>query len=180
MIMQNYLNIDWLKSNHKMIHYFGLGFIQLKIDDQTRIHFYTPELPPIVSQEDIHNHRYDFFSQVLKGHFSQALFNVIDGNTHLREQESCKEGVSCETPPTPCAVEINSEHKYVAGSAYFIKAETFHRVSAEGITLLKRGEPKKDFAEVIRRAGSEKTCPFSQKIEESRLWEIIECMIKTK
>ncbi len=86
-----------------MIHYFGLGFIQLKINFETRMHFYSPELPQITSNEDVHNHRYDFESCVLKGELEQELFHVINGDTHLREQESCQAGVHTESTPTPCA-----------------------------------------------------------------------------
>jgi hypothetical protein len=177
--MEKYLNIDWLKANHQLIHYFGLGFIQLKIDDSTRMHFYTPKLPPIVAEEDVHSHRYDFFSQVLKGFLNQSIFNVIEGDSHLRELESCKEDVKSEVSPSLCALKLCSEHKYLKGSAYFISTDTFHRVSAEGITLLKRSEVKKNFAEVIRPVNGNKICPFSAKVEKSRLWEIVECMINS-
>lgn len=36
------MNIDWLKANSTMIHYFGLGFIQVKLGDLDRVHFYLP------------------------------------------------------------------------------------------------------------------------------------------
>lgn len=40
------LNLAWLKANHRTIHYFGLGFIQLKLDESRRMHFYVPSLKP--------------------------------------------------------------------------------------------------------------------------------------
>lgn len=175
----SYLNIDWLKQNHQMIHYFGLGFIQLKIDDRCRMHFYTPELPPIVSEEDVHNHRYNFDSKILKGEFTQELFHVIEGNSHIREHESCKEGVEAATVGTPCGIILASAHTYFTGSSYFINHKTFHRVIAKNcITLLNRGSYKKDMAEVIRLVDAKKICPFSQKVEEEQLWEIVERMLQ--
>jgi hypothetical protein len=173
------LEIDWLKKNHQMIHYFGLGFIQLKIDKHNRLHFYTPELPPIIDEEDIHNHRYDFTSSILRGKMEQQLFVEIPGATHIKEDESCQADVKPETSPSNCSVLMTSSHTYAEGSSYFIDHDTFHRVKTNNcITHLNRGGYKKKYAQVIRPMESGKICPFSQKIEEGRLWEIIETMIR--
>lgn len=179
----DHLNIDWLKQNHQMIHYFGLGFIQLKIDLTHRLHFYTPELPPITPWEDVHNHRYDFWSSILKGALSQALFQVVDGDSHVREQESCQEGVMADTPGVPCGIVLASKHHYQPGSEYWVEHQTFHQVvpqvsKAGCITYVTRSEYRKPLAEVIRPKGATKVCPFSQKVEESRLWEIVESMLR--
>jgi hypothetical protein len=172
------LNIDYLKANAKLIHYFGLGFIQLKLTDSERLHFYTPHLPPIVPEEDVHDHRYDFTSKIWKGELNQELFRVIPGDTHILEQESCKEGVPSSLNGKSCGLEKTSSHKYVEGSEYFISHGMFHRVETRYcITYISRSEYKKDLANVIRPVGQEKVCPFSQKIEEVRLWEIVENMV---
>lgn len=172
------LKIDWLKSNYKMIHYFGLGFIQLKLDHVNRLHFYTSELPPIVDEEDIHNHRYDFTSKILGGSITNYLFAETIGDTHWKEDESCKEGVASGTPRRDCGVIMTSMHTYVAGSEYFIDHNTFHRVASKDcITWVIRSDYKKDYAQVIRPVRSSKVCPFSQKIAEDKLWEIIEHQI---
>jgi hypothetical protein len=179
--MNNYLDIDWLKANHQMVHYFGLGFIQLKMNHQDRLHFYTSELPPTVPEEDVHNHRYCFTSTILKGYFRQELFRVVEGDTHLREQETCKEGVCAGSTPVSCSLLLASSHLYAVGGQYFIDHDTFHRVEAQNcITLLIRGEYKKELAEVIRLRGQVKVCPFSQKVPTERLWEIIESMVKER
>lgn len=171
-------NIDWLKKNHQMIHYFGLGFVQLKIDEQFRIHFYTPELPPITPDEDIHNHRYDFESYILKGKFQQELFHVAVGNTHVCEEESCKEGIHSKSEGKTCGIALAGRHQYQAGSSYWLSHATFHRVKADNcVTLLKRSDYKKELAEVIRPVEGSKVCPFSQKIEDEKLWTIVDKMI---
>lgn len=177
--MKHHLDIDWLKANHRMIHYFGLGFIQVKIDDTERLHFYTTELPPIVPEEDVHNHRYDFTSFILKGEFKQELFLVTVGDSHTLEDESCKKDAPTDTTRVPCGLTRFSSHIYNAGSSYFIDHNTFHRVkSLNCITLLRREPIKKDFAQVVRPKGAAKVCPFSQTIEEARLWEIVESMLR--
>jgi hypothetical protein len=173
------IEFNWLKNNHQMIHYFGLGFIQLKIDQEHRLHFYTPELPPIVPEEDIHNHRYDFTSTIIKGELTQEIFEVSEGDTHTIEEESCKQGVKCNSSIVPCRIQLISKQIFLEGSQYWINNTVFHRVSALNcITLVKRSEVKKELAKVIRPKGAISVCPFSKKIEESHLWEIVEMMLK--
>lgn len=172
-----YLDFGWLKANHQMIHYFGLGFIQLKINNYTRMHFYHPTLKPIVA-EGVHNHRYSFGSLILKGELKQSIFAKVPGDTHICEQESCKEGACVEAAGTPCGLEFLVHNQYREGSQYTINHSTFHQVESPfGITLLNRTEYKKELAEVIRPVGAEKVCPFSHKVEEDKLWDIVKEML---
>ena len=178
MLDEYYSDVKWLKSNHTKVHYFGLGFIQLVLDESTRMHFYTQELPPITSEEEVHNHRYDFTSTIMYGYLEQDIYSIIKGDTHLKEMETCKEGSKATGDPVPCSVALSSTHAYYEGCQYFISHETFHRVRADNcITLLRRSEYKKDLAEVVRPVGAAKICPFGQKIGEERLWEIIGDML---
>lgn len=166
MIREEFKDINWLKANHQMIHYFGLGFIQLKIDNTYRMHFYTESLPAIVSQEDVHNHRYSFFSEIVKGKLLQELYQITDGDTHIKEQETCKAGIGADGMGVKCGLKETSRHRYFAGSRYWLNHDTFHRVwSANAITLLTRGEIEKELAEVVRPVNAPKICPFSKKVE---------------
>lgn len=178
MITDIELSVDWLKKNHQMIHYFGLGFIQLKIDKYRRLHFYTSELPPIVDDEDVHNHRYNFTSFVLKGDFCQHVFDVVPGMTHVMEEETCRKGEEAKCWVVSCSLELNSQHNYSQGSLYMVSHKTFHRVYAKNcITSIVRSDYKKENAQVVRPVGAPKICPFSQQVEESRLWEIVASML---
>jgi hypothetical protein len=180
----HYLDINNLKSNFRMIHYFGLGFIQLKLDHHNRIHFYTSKLPAIVPDEDIHNHRYDFHSKVLMGSLSQEIYQVIecDGDysgNYVREKESCNADVKCDEPGVPCEVKLLSTQTFSEGSHYWVDHGTFHKVhSTHCVTMLTRSDYKKDLADVVRPAGEAKVCPFSKKIEPEELWAIVEEMLK--
>ncbi len=173
-IKSNYHNVDWLKSNYQKIHYFGLGFIQLKLTPNYRLHFYTKQLPPIVGDEDIHDHRYSFLSHILRGRFEQYLFKMIDGTDYNLEYESCAENAKSEFIKQ-CSFELISSSVYTAGSSYFIHGNTFHRVKAEeAITLLFRPtDYAKEKARVATLVGQKKVCPFSKRIPEKELWEII-------
>lgn len=183
-IKNNYKNIDWLKKNAQMIHYFGLGFIQLKLalkEDISiyRLHFYTEKLPPIIGDEDIHDHRYPFISHILKGKFSQTLFQLIDGDSYILEYESCKEGTEPEFI-RKCNFDAIYISTYTAGSVYGLNHDTFHKVETEeAITLLCRPERYEvERARVGRLVDSPKVCPFSKKIEEKELWDIVASMLE--
>lgn len=182
-VSANDLDLNWLKNNHEMIHFFGLGFIQLKINSSFRIHFYSPKLPSIIGDEDFHNHRYDFVSRILKGHFSQEIAEIaerIDGNTHVMEDESCQKDNKIKTERKSCSIKTIEKNFFRQGEFYSLKHNQFHRVKNpidNCITLLCRGKYQKEFAQVIRPIDVIGVCPFSKKIEEKELWEIIEEML---
>jgi len=171
------IDVDWLRGNHVRLYYFGLGFIQLKIDERYRLHFYTPELPAF--NEDIHNHRYNFYSRILKGSLINHYYRVTEGDTHLIKNESCNPQIAAPVLDQPCGVVETASTLYATGSAYHIKHEQYHTVEAPEpcITLLSREAYAKDFAQVIVPKDGGGACPFSQKIEQERLWEIIGSML---
>lgn len=176
------LEIDWLKTNYTKLHYFGLGFIQLKLDHTHRLHFYTNKLPVIISKEEIHNHRYNFCSQIIRGSLKQELFQITQNNTHTIEDESCQEGIKPEKHfSLPCGILLTSKHRYCEGSEYWIDHEVFHRVESDDcITYLTLSDYLKKSAKVVRPANTQKVCPFSKKVDEKDLWEIIANMIVPK
>ena len=176
-LLGDWQDIDWLKQNHERLYYFGLGFIQLKINDTYRLHFYSPELPPIV--EDIHNHRYDFVSTVIKGQITNHVYAVLAHpdmvETHIMRNESCNPDIDAPQSEAPCSIKLISSSTIFQGGSYEMKEHMFHRVEANYcVTLLRRGPYTKEFAQVITPADKTPVCPFSQKIPEPRLWEIIE------
>lgn len=181
--MKPYLDVDWLKANHTMIHYFGLGFIQVKIDRLTRMHFYIPGLEPIVPEEDVHNHRYDFESMIVGGSLTQELFSFAPSRWpngplggYVIEEVSCEEGATPERSLGTFDAWMNSRHMYSRGSSYLISHEQFHRVipSSRGcITLVKRSDYRKALAQVMKPLKGRSVCPFSKKIPEVELWELV-------
>ena len=175
------LEINWLKDNCQFLHYFGLGFIQLKINDKERVHFYNKILPAVTSDEEIHNHRYNFNSTILSGELIQEQFVVVDGEEYIKEKESCKSGHSFNEPGTLCNIKKIGEHKYKKDSDYYIEHDVFHKVKSKNcITYINRTGYLKDYAEVIRKIDADKVCPFStgNLFSQTQLWEIITDMIK--
>lgn len=172
------VNLDELRKEAKLIHYFGLGFIQVKLSDTTRMHFYTAALPPIIPEEDIHDHRYDFTSRILHGTLRQEIFALTEGDSHILEDESCKESAPPMRSGVPYGIKKIHEQEFRRGSSYVIDHDTFHRISAtDAITFIGRGDYKKEFARVAHVNMAPKVCPFSKKIPEKELWEIVSAMI---
>jgi hypothetical protein len=177
------LTIDNLRSFGVEPAYFGLGFIQLKINSTERVHFYHDDLPVLVDEP--HNHRYGFTSHIMQGKFEQALYAFTNdpAGGHYMDFEDCSPDVSIEDHPnvvTGSMKEIFSA-VYCAGDHYCIEADTLHTVRAtnNAITYLVRDRPFKDFAGVVHEIGAEKVCPFSKPIPVNQCWEMIEDMLPT-
>lgn len=171
------IDIDALRKNHVRFYYFGLGFIQLKLDEKWRLHFYNSKLPGIT--EDVHNHRYDFTSRILLGEITNYRYDVFKGDTHVINNESCNADIKAPRLEEPCHIEVETAYRYRPGSFYNMKDTSFHRVKADYcITLLERTPRMKEFAQVITPKGQAPVCPFSKKVPEEEMWAIIEEMLK--
>lgn len=166
---------DYLKAKAASIHFFGLGFIQIKMNDpKERYHFYVRELPLFV--EEPHNHRYGFYSEILKGCLTMQIWELIQGDTHLLSLASCEEG-AVVTYDTQVAFKKSLWCIYEKDSCYDISASVFHTVRSLGgstITRITRHLPyETQTALVSRKVGEEKKCPFSQKENSDYLWELV-------
>lgn len=170
------LSIDWLRANAKKAHFFGLGFIQVKLDDHVRVHFYHRDIPAFV--EEPHDHRYDFVSTVKRGCLRNQIWKLIPGDGHEVSYESCRQ----DGPTAPAGFQTGVSELGTfdthEGSGYHMNAETFHVVRplfehGPVITLVQREMPFKEFARVIKKVGSTSTCPFSRPLLDGELWEIV-------
>lgn len=170
------LDYHWLKKNHQRLYYFGLGFIQLKINEKYRLHFYTNKLDS--NTDSIHNHRYDFKSKILKGSFNNKIFSLTKNNTHIIENESCNENIKAPKNTKKCGIKLISDKNYKMGEDYFMHYKDLHQVhSIYAITLLERSEYKQEYAQIVSSIGIKSNCPFAIKINEDKLWKIIKEMI---
>lgn len=158
--------------------YFGLGFIQCKISSGKRYHFYHPTVLPIVNiEEEIHDHRYDFFSTILFGSLENKIYSFtenVDGN-YYKQYESCEEGKKSPSKITKGNIELLSQEIHSVSNGNYIMLHTmFHTVSAKlCVTRLNRSIYKKRYSNVIRPINELKICPFSLKLKESECWSVI-------
>jgi hypothetical protein len=173
-----------LKSKKIQPYYFGLGFIQLKINNYQRYHFYHPDLAPIINvEEEIHNHRYDFQSEILAGEINNKIYHFhsnLNGN-YIKSNESCSESKILTKEEKDYQLgdkKLFSSLLYIAGNTYFMDYRTFHTIEAKKcITKLTRSDYMQDYAQVIREKETSPICPFSKKISEESCWKIIKDLI---
>jgi hypothetical protein len=171
------LSVDWLRANATKAHFFGLGFIQVKLDDLHRVHFYHRDIPAFV--EEPHDHRYDFVSTVLRGCLQNQIWKIAPGDDHEVSFESCQQGGST-SPNTTVRAGVTRFGSFDthAGSGYHMSSMTFHTVHplfehGPVITSIKRELPTATLARVIRKVGAAPVCPFSRPMPDDELWQIV-------
>ncbi len=133
---------QYLKQNAESIKEFGLGFIQIKIDNYN-YNFYTDKVDKFHNYDYPHNHQTDFISEIIKGELKEKLYTIITGEEIL----DCVCGnPKNKLPNVDYIYDETIIHK--EGSIYLRKKETFHTVFAsETITkVMKFGEKQDAFA----------------------------------
>jgi len=174
---QRFFDVDALRATGAKPAWFGLGFIQLKLDKDSRLHFWHPELLPDTPEEELHDHRYRFRSHILVGELvhEEWFLDPDPEGDHEMVLVSCAPGK--EAPPEPVGrgrLRQGSTYTMRAGSEYEFAETGFHRIRAtRAVTCLERGPVVKDFANVIRPFAQPSVCPFSRSIPEERLWDYI-------
>ena len=177
--MKNFLKIDNLKASGAKPSWFGLGFIQLQMDERHRMHFWHPELPSDSAyDEEWHDHRYSFDSHVLVGSIrNEIAFSVPNPNGDMSEYEVCCEGNGAVFKQK---VDLNylTEFETKAGESYFLQQDALHKVWADRcVTVQTRYltdiKPK---ARVVASKYASPN-PFEAHLPEDHLWGIIEDLI---
>lgn len=175
----NYLDLDTLKSLGTPA-YFGLGFIQLKINEHQRVHFWVPQWPTIPGADnELHDHRYTLTSTILKGEIHNHIYAPMASSnpTHELIEVSCKPN-STQEPQVIERVTPLFITSFVskAGDTYTLSPDAFHTAHTIGptVTFVQRGDVIKNTARVIRPLNSAFVCPFSIQYSEQQCWEKIE------
>src|SRR5271157_2609389 len=190
--MKTLPTIDELRAKAKAYgsdpYWFGLGFIQLKLSDTERMHFWSPTIP-YPEREEIHNHRYDFTSEVLAGQVIHETFLVMnifrDNEDALHEifQTTCMPGVEGSVEEvTPCDIRSTGSYVIPSGGSYTFPHTMFHTTKDTkfAITHLTRVLPKPlEFASVVKLRGAATTCPFKEKMPSGACWLYIEDALGT-
>lgn len=122
----------------------GLGFIQIKLDGNQRMHVWHPDLPrrDCYEHSSVHNHRFAFTSRVLKGvQINQrcALEVVKPGTGSHRlishnGPRSAKGGRE-SYPVADVNVHMLEPEHYSPGDEYKMAALEYHRTPCEGVVI---------------------------------------------
>ena len=183
--LAKYLDVGYLKSHAEHApHWFGLGFIQLKLNYTHRVHFWHPALDKDLPDEELHDHRYNFTSHVLKGQLTNEVWQFLPADTGTLELVTvdCKPGDSAEPDVISKGhTTLLASHTMHAGDHYHMYMDTFHRIHAtHAITLLERDTVQKDLARVIRNPINPFVCPFAAPKPVKELWELIKDCIENE
>src|SRR5271157_3325048 len=163
-------------------YWFGLGFIQLKLSDDSRIHFWSPDIAR-PERDEIHDHRYNFVSRVLYGTLTFDLYEPTpiqrDGVwTHELFQTDCAPGHEGNKEPKIYPVTITKRGTFdlVEGSEYWFSSEQFHTTENTqfAVTYLERETKTKQFANVIKPRGAPISCPFATEMSVADCWRHID------
>jgi hypothetical protein len=179
-----FLTVDGLRAAGAVPKWFGLGFIQIKLNDRQRMHFWHPELSADTPEEELHDHRYFFTSHVVAGETTHEewFFRKDDHGDHEMVAVNCKPGSAGEEQHLGYGrVEQGGSYTMVAGSKYTFPPTGYHRIRAERcVTFLERGDVLTELATVIRPLGTPAVCPFERQIPEPRLWECVADLLENR
>jgi hypothetical protein len=140
----------------------GLGFIQLVLAGDQRLHVWHPGLPrrDCYEHSAVHNHRFSFTSRVLKGvqiNVRADIEIVKDGTHQLISHNGPRsdKGGRLSFPVADCNVHYRPEERYGPGEEYLMPAFEYHHtpVGEIVITLMKKHESGFIHANSVCRKG---------------------------
>jgi hypothetical protein len=140
----------------------GLGFIQLVLPNDQRMHVWHPELPrrDCYEHSAIHNHRFSFTSRVLKGvqknmrvdlELARNGTHTIISHNGPRSDKGGRESY----PVAECNIMRHPLETYAPGESYRMEMLEYHHTPCEGIvvTLMQKHEVGVIHANSVIRKG---------------------------
>lgn len=176
-----YLDIDWLRKNtHPQT--FGLGFVQCKLNEKERLHFWFPEELQTVRATELHDHRYGFNSKVLSGYITHEVFEVYETaeeTPYVMSDVSCDPELPVEEQWKPVNIESFGKSTYHKGESYDMKVGQFHRaLNAVGVTKLTREKIERPVAKLVKPKDAIRFCPFENQRSKDSCFSIMEYVIQ--
>jgi len=163
----------YLKDNATRIHYWGLGFIQVRVGENVNYHFYSESIAPNFDTENPHNHAREFRSEILAGCLEEKRYHLTEGGSYEMRDNLCTtdDGIVPEKLYGVGCVEHNF---YEKGDKYVCDKDTFHTVSAtDCITkITKYGDRGEVFSLKLNEAPKGVITRYSEDI----LWKIVKEM----
>lgn len=175
--------IDDIMTDKITLH--GLGFVQVQLEGNQRLHVWHPELPRRACFEHsaIHDHRFDFVSRVLVGTqvnhcFDMQRHDAGDFVLYLHEGKRSANGGRPWTPDGRAILERGPVFEVRAGNDYGTRAYEYHRTEPGGdgrvATIMQK---QSEFP-----AGAHSTCRFGVQPDTdfdryqwspAKLWEVV-------
>lgn len=179
------MNIDKFKKTAESITLHGLGFLQVQLDANMRLHVWHPELPrrSCFEHSSAHNHRFSFTSLVLRGTQINTNFEIeTEGaKTHtlyLHEGERTRFGNRPWIPDGDVRLVPTCASDVPAGYQYQIEQYLFHSTTPGGdgrvATLMRKTAEGDRGAHSACAVGVLPDVDFDRKQwGETELWDVV-------
>lgn len=161
----------------------GLGFIQLVLPANQRMHVWHPDLPrrDCYEHSAIHNHRFSFMSRVLKGvqkNIRVDLELAREGTHAIISHNGPRsdKGGRLSYPVAECNVHERPAESYRPGEEYFMPMHEYHHTPNEGIvvTLMRKMEESSIHANSVIRKGVDFHYDFDRfQLSPERLFDFV-------
>ena len=141
----------------------GLGFIQLVLPANQRLHVWHPDLPRrrCFEHSSIHNHRFSFKSRVLIGVQKNVRVDVelVKDGTHdviSHNGPRSDKGGRLSYPVAQCNVHTLAVEEYQPGQEYFMPMHEYHYTPNNGVvvTLMQKTEESSIHANSLCHRGT--------------------------
>lgn len=167
----------------EQISLHGLGFIQVKLPGNRRLHVWHPDLPrrSCFEHSAIHNHRFSFISTVLIGTQVNRRYEVIEdpaGSHDLISHDGPRgpRGGRLSYVAGRVSVRPRGDDAYVAGQRYHMPELEYHETPNGGIvvTLMEKLTEGTIHAASLITHGIEFDQSFDRfQLPTERLWAIV-------
>lgn len=160
---------DYLKENSDSVLEFGLGFIQVKIQN-VNYNFYTDKVCKFTDHESPHSHQQDFISEIIHGELREKLYSVYSGDVKA----------FCGCGDTDKVIEDTYEYKeeqvltYSSGDLYVRCKEDFHTVEALNNTVTKVVK----FGNKVNAIVIGEKSKYNTSLSKNDLWNIVKEICK--
>lgn len=161
----------------------GLGFIQLVLPGNQRLHVWHPDLPrrKCFEHSPVHNHRFGFTSRVLKGvqknqrvdlEFARDGSHILISHNGPRSEKGGRESY----PVAECNVHYRKVETYYPGDEYVMPMYEYHHTPNNGvvITLMQKQEEGIIHANSVIREGIDFDYDFDRfQLPPERLYQFV-------
>lgn len=166
--------------------FHGNGFVQLELAPNTRLHIWSPKLPPIPGHTaTIHDHVWDMYSQVLLGTLIHRHWELTGDAKGCKPVDvysvgvEGKPGVGQHIGPDFAAK--TGVYEMAAGSSYNFYSQNFHETVVSPhewvVTIMRKGSPYVPGARprIVCARGAVPTDAFDKQHAptEQRMWDVI-------
>lgn len=168
----------------------GLGFIQVKLPGNQRLHVWHPDVPrrSCYAHSAIHNHRFGFISRVLIGTQVNRRYRVTENISGSHDR------ISHDGPRSPAggrlsfvagrvSAEALPDESYQPGDTYSMDALEYHETPNAGVvvTIMRKHTEGTIHASSLITHGEAFDQSFDRfQLSEDRLWSIVVDALRRK